>query len=98
MAGYGRNVEALALYFDRCNIELLDGSQRAMEEAGKERVGARHCCLLHDFKRDYSQYGLVLGVWALCYLQPDHMHQFLRDASAAGRLILIEPIKNDEDR
>ena len=54
MAGYGRNVEALALYFDHGKIELLDGSEKAMKEEEKEHVGATHCCLLHNFKRDYS--------------------------------------------
>ena len=93
LAGYGRNVEALTEYFDRSDIELLDGSKKAMKEAEKQNVGKRYCCYLHEFKTDYSKYTLVLGVWALCYLLHGEMKKFLIDASEADRLIFVEPIK-----
>ena len=92
MAGYGRNLPALDLFFKRCNIELQDGCKDLLEIAQKEMVGKSHRCLLHEFKADYSQYGLVLGVWALCYLKPDDMLRLVSEASTADTLIFIEPI------
>ena len=90
-------MEALCLLFDRGDIELLDGSQKALKVAEKENVGALHCCLLHEFRADYSQYALVLGVWALCYLRRGDTERFLLDASNAETLIFIEPIKKASD-
>ena len=92
MAGYGRNLPALELFFKLSNVELQDGCKDLLEIAQKEMVGKSHRCLLHEFKADYSQYGLVLGVWALCYLKPDDVLRFVSEASAADTLIFIEPI------
>ena len=99
MAGIGRNVKVLKMFFPLDKIELLEACPQYVDKCWETGVSQVHHKYLHMFATDFTQYGLVLGVWALCYLNVIDINIFLDQACKADTIVLVEPVlKQEEDQ
>lgn len=101
MAGYGRNVPVLK-EFEPKSITIIDILQDHITAAeDKHKSITAVCAPLHDWiGQNYRErYDVVVGVWALSYMQEAHVDRLLGWCKMKVKiLVLIEPVHTDWDQ
>jgi len=96
MGGLGRNIGTIK-EFEPKDITLVDinhlSIDKVMEDFKDDKSIKAHCKDIDGWiQKDNSQYGVIIGIWVLSYLDGPAVDRFLKWANKHSKyILLVEP-------